>query len=165
MFWVDLCVSNLHFPPKKDVVKGIKGPCKNKLQTQPWALSHSLSHSPMPFILRVPLDPAGAGPWQELWFVYSGYPSMSLIVVLNVDIKWFHVKISWSSAKPWGKEKNVWLLTSPYLGKKVRVIYWKASWAGFKNQIHSLSFQKLCLGMWSRADLLCISLLLESVVY
>ena len=118
MFWDDLCVSNLHFPPKKDVVKGIKGPCKNKLQTQPWALSHSFSHSPTPFILRVPLDPAGAGPWQELWFVYSGYPSMSLIVVLNVDIKWFHVKISRSSAKPWGKEKNVWLLTSPYLGKE-----------------------------------------------
>lgn len=26
--------------------------------------------------------------------VYSGYPSMSLIVVLNVDIKLLHVKIS-----------------------------------------------------------------------
>ena len=42
MFWDDLCVSNMHFPPK-DVVKGIKGPCKNELQTQPWALSHCLS--------------------------------------------------------------------------------------------------------------------------
>ena len=48
--------------PPKDVVKGIKEPCKNKLQTQPRALSHLLSHSPTPIILRVPLDPAGAGP-------------------------------------------------------------------------------------------------------
>ena len=34
MFWDALCVSNMHFP-KKDVIEGIKGPCKNKLQTQP----------------------------------------------------------------------------------------------------------------------------------
>ena len=29
-------------------------------------LSHSFIHSPMPFLLRVPLDPAGAGPWQKM---------------------------------------------------------------------------------------------------
>ena len=55
----------MHFP-KKDVIKGIKGPCKNKLQTQPRALSPSLSHSPTPFILRVLLDPVGAGPQQPV---------------------------------------------------------------------------------------------------
>ena len=32
MSWDDLCVSNMYFP-QKDVVKGIKEPCKNKLQT------------------------------------------------------------------------------------------------------------------------------------
>ena len=30
----------------------------------PGLVSLSLSHSLTPFILRVPLDPAGAGPWQ-----------------------------------------------------------------------------------------------------
>ena len=29
------------------------------------SLSLSLSYSLMPFILRVPLDPAGAGPWHQ----------------------------------------------------------------------------------------------------
>ena len=38
------------------------------LHTPVWSLSLSLSlsHSPTPFILRVPLDPAGAGPQQEV---------------------------------------------------------------------------------------------------
>ena len=35
------------------------------------SLIHSFIHSPMPFILRVPLDPAGAGPQQERNFPHG----------------------------------------------------------------------------------------------
>ena len=48
--WKSSCCNVLRWPvckqyalPPKDVVKGIKEPCKNKLQTQPRALSHCLS--------------------------------------------------------------------------------------------------------------------------
>ena len=82
MFWDALCVSNMHFP-KKDVIEGIKGPCKNKLQTQPSSfVSLSLSHSPTMFILRVPLDPAGAGPWHWITAWYSSTWSLVFLSLL-----------------------------------------------------------------------------------